>query len=53
MKHDWRQELADALIKQQQSDGSWVNAASRWLEGDPALVTGYALLSLSYCQPAK
>jgi squalene-hopene/tetraprenyl-beta-curcumene cyclase len=32
-------------------DGSWVNSADRWYEGDAALVTGYALLALSYCGP--
>ena len=25
---------------------------TRWLEGDPSLVTGYALLCLGYCRPA-
>lgn len=34
-----------------QPDGSWVNESTRWLEGDPNLVTGYALLTLSYCRP--
>ncbi|MCC6492019.1 MAG: terpene cyclase/mutase family protein [Pirellulales bacterium] len=49
VEHDWRQELVDALAARQQEDGSWVNANPRWLEGDPSLVTGYALLALSYC----
>ncbi len=48
--HDWRAELADKLIADQTSDGSWVNKAPRWLEGDPNLVTAYALLCLSYCR---
>ena len=26
---------------------------AKWMEGDPNLVTGYALLSLSYCRPKK
>lgn len=51
VKHDWRKELAEKLAAQQNADGSWVNAADRWLEGDPNLVTGYALLALAYCQP--
>ena len=28
------------------------NDDPRWLEGDPNLVTGYVLLTLSYCKPA-
>jgi squalene-hopene/tetraprenyl-beta-curcumene cyclase len=50
-KHDWRRELRDELIRRQQPNGSWVNDNPRWLEGEPSLVTGYALLSLSYCRP--
>ena len=52
VKHNWRRELVDELARRQRDDGSWVNENSRWLEGDPALVTGYALLALSYCRPA-
>ena len=51
-KHDWRRDLVAELLKRQQPDGSWVNADPRWLEGEPSLVTGYALLALSYCKPA-
>jgi squalene-hopene/tetraprenyl-beta-curcumene cyclase len=47
-KHDWRAELVEQLAKRQQADGSWVNENSRWLEGNPNLVTGYVLLALSY-----
>lgn len=49
--HDWRRELADQLIALQKDDGSWVNGTTRWLEGDPNLVTGYSLMALSYCRP--
>ena len=49
--HNWREELIAELAKRQQPDGSWVNKNSRWMEGDPNLVTGYALLTLSYCKP--
>jgi squalene-hopene/tetraprenyl-beta-curcumene cyclase len=52
VKHEWRKELADELVRRQQPDGSWINTNSRWLEGDANLVTGYALLTLSYCHPA-
>ena len=48
-QHDWRNELSDAILARQAPDGSWVNANARWMEGDPNLVTSYALLALSYC----
>lgn len=51
-KHDWRRELLDELAKRQRPDGSWINENSRWLEGDANLVTGYAMLTLSYLRPA-
>ncbi|NQU24898.1 MAG: terpene cyclase/mutase family protein, partial [Candidatus Nealsonbacteria bacterium] len=50
VKHDWRSELLEELAKRQRPDGSWINENARWMEGDPALVTGYALLSLTYCR---
>lgn len=53
VKHDWRADLIAALAKRQQEDGSFVNKTDRWMEGDPNLVTGYALLALSYVQPKK
>ncbi len=46
--HDWRAELVAALAKRQQPDGGWVNPADRFMEGDPNLVTAYALLALAY-----
>lgn len=49
--HNWRQELIDQLAKTQLDNGSWINTNARWLEADPNLVTGYALLALSYCRP--
>jgi squalene-hopene/tetraprenyl-beta-curcumene cyclase len=51
--HDWRADLIDALARRQQPDGSWINENDRWMEGDANLVTGYALLALSYCRPAN
>ena len=48
VSHDWRADLQDALRKRQQPDGSWINPADRWMEGDPRLVTSYALIALSY-----
>jgi squalene-hopene/tetraprenyl-beta-curcumene cyclase len=49
--HDWRAELVAALAKRQNPDGSWVNPADRFMEGDPNLVTSYALLALAYARP--
>ena len=49
--HDWRAELVTELATRQQADGSWVNTDPKWMEGDPNLVTGFALLTLSYCKP--
>ena len=50
VKHDWRADLIAALAKRQRPDGSWLNENDRWMEGDPNLVTGYALMALSYCK---
>lgn len=49
--HDWRQELLAELAKRQTPSGAFVNSNDRWMEGDPNLVTGYALLTLSYLRP--
>lgn len=47
VKHDWRAELDAKLKDMQHPDGSWVNPNSpRWFEGNPILVTAYAVLSL-------
>jgi squalene-hopene/tetraprenyl-beta-curcumene cyclase len=53
VKHDWRAEITAALAKRQKPDGSWVNEADQWMEGDPHLVTGYALMALAHCKPKK
>src|SRR5688572_14286883 len=50
VKHDWRKDLTEALAKRQRSDGSFTNVPN-WMENDPNLVTGYALMALSYCRP--
>ena len=44
--HDWANDLIDALTSRQHDDGSWTNDADRWMEGDPSLVTCYALIAL-------
>ncbi len=51
--HDWRAELVEALAKRQKPDGSWINDKEQWMEGDPNLVTGYALMALSNCKPPR
>lgn len=51
VKHDWRKELTEQLAALQRDNGSWVNKADRWYEGDPNLATAYSLMALSYCAP--
>ena len=48
---NWRAELIRKLVNLQKTDPAdgavyWVNEANRWWEGDPVLVTSYALLAL-------
>lgn len=49
--HDWRAELVAALANRQNPNGSWVNKADTFMEGDPNLVTAYGLLALAYARP--
>jgi hypothetical protein len=54
VKHDWRNELFQALQKQQLENGSWRNTGERTFGEDNAdLSTSFALLSLSYCKAGK
>ena len=46
-KVDWQNDLADKLAELQKADGSWSNDADRWMEGDPRLVTAFALIALN------
>ncbi len=43
---DWRRDLCSKLISLQREDGSWVNSEDRWYEGNPHLVTAYAILAM-------
>lgn len=52
-EHDWRADLVGALAKRQTQDGAWVNEADRFMEGDPNLVTAFALIALSYARHFK
>jgi squalene-hopene/tetraprenyl-beta-curcumene cyclase len=51
--HDWRADLVAALGKRQDPKGSWVNLDDRFMEGDPNIVTAFALLALSYTRPTR
>jgi len=53
VSHHWRKELTEKLLSLQKPNGSWVNEQNRWLEGDPNLVTAYALITLARCQQQK
>lgn len=44
--HRWRIELCEKLMSLQRRDGSWVNEEDRWYEGNPHLVTAYAVLAM-------
>ncbi|MFO0964016.1 MAG: hypothetical protein U0793_00320 [Gemmataceae bacterium] len=51
VKHDWRKDITEALARRQTTDGSFQNDSANWMEADQNLVTGYALMALSYCRP--
>ncbi|MGC1276237.1 MAG: prenyltransferase/squalene oxidase repeat-containing protein [Planctomycetaceae bacterium] len=51
--HDWRSDLSAQLLKSQNANGSWVNEADRWYEGDPNLVTAYVLMALNRVSSPK
>lgn len=47
----WAKDLSEHLAKNQSEDGSWKNdSSSRWMEGDPNLVTAYTILALNACR---
>ncbi|NUM33486.1 MAG: terpene cyclase/mutase family protein [Candidatus Brocadiae bacterium] len=48
-EHNWREDLAQALVSKQKADGSWKNENPRWWEADPRLVTAYSILCLASC----
>jgi len=45
-KHNWREDLVAKLVSLQRQDGTWLNEADRWYEGNPHYVTGLAVLSM-------
>ncbi|MFO0956303.1 MAG: prenyltransferase/squalene oxidase repeat-containing protein [Isosphaeraceae bacterium] len=46
-EHDWKADLAEALAKRQETSGAWANKDDRFMEGDPNIVTSYALMALA------
>ena len=46
-EHDWARELAGKLLGLQNDDGSWLNKADRWHEGDKIICTAYSLRALA------
>lgn len=50
VEHSWRQELTAKLASMQKPDGSWANKPDRFMEGNPDLATGYALLALAHAK---
>jgi squalene-hopene/tetraprenyl-beta-curcumene cyclase len=47
VEHNWRAELVAALAKRQEPNGGWANRDDRFMEGDPNIVSSYALLALA------
>ncbi len=45
-KIDWRKDIVEQLEKSKDADGFWANEDNTFWEGDPALVTAYAVLAL-------
>ena len=45
-KHNWRVEVARALLGRQAEDGSWRNPVDRWMEGLQTLATAFAVQTL-------
>lgn len=50
-KHNWRNDMIEKLVELQRDNGSWVNSADRWYEGDPNIVTAYCLMALDNAKP--
>jgi len=50
VKHAWKKELFETLMKKQNKDGSWTNENKAFLENQPELATAFAVLAIGYCQ---
>jgi squalene-hopene/tetraprenyl-beta-curcumene cyclase len=53
--HDWRTEITEAILSRQRPDGTWVNTAERWYEGEQMAIvpTSYCLIALAECKSAS
>jgi hypothetical protein len=49
----WREQIVEAVIKEQLSDGSWVSESALQKEDEPILATGFALLALAHASGAS
>jgi squalene-hopene/tetraprenyl-beta-curcumene cyclase len=47
---NWRADLVDRLAALQKPDGSFASMDERWMEGNPVLITAYALLALEHAR---
>lgn len=47
-KRRWANDVIDKLASLQRPDGTWVNEVDKWYEGDPNLVTCYAIIALQH-----
>jgi squalene-hopene/tetraprenyl-beta-curcumene cyclase len=50
-EHAWAGELGARLLALQAEDGSWLNKADRWHEGDKIICTAYSLRALAKLLP--
>ena len=46
VKHNWREELSNQILKIQNEEGWWQNENGRWRENNKVLVTSYCVLCL-------
>jgi squalene-hopene/tetraprenyl-beta-curcumene cyclase len=49
-QHDWRYELLNKFVANQDVAGFWKNPVGRFMENDPVLVTSYSLLAIQILQ---
>jgi squalene-hopene/tetraprenyl-beta-curcumene cyclase len=46
VRHNWREDLITKVVGLQRQDGTWLNEADRWYEGNPHYITGLAVLTM-------
>ena len=47
-KRKWANDVIDKIVSLQKPDGTWTNTVDLWYEGDPNLVTCYAIIALQH-----